>query len=73
MAKKLNIGEQHCIRLIAKGQKQGGGWAKVSKTLYPLVQTLPLELIEHEPEEEGRGRVRLTAAGEAILDAMDWL
>lgn len=73
MAKKLDGGEKNFIRLIAKGQEQHGGWAKVSKPLYPLVQKMPAELVEHEQEDEGRGRARLTPRGEAILDAMDWL
>ncbi len=73
MAKKLDSGEKNFMRLIAKGQEQHGGWAKVSKPLYPLVQKMPVELVEHEPEDEGRGRARLTQRGEAILDAMDWL
>jgi len=45
----------------------------VNKQLYPLVQKMPRELVEHEPDEEGRGRARLTPRGESILDAMDWL
>lgn len=73
MAKKLDGGEKNFIRLIAKGQEQHGGWANVSKPLYPLVQKMPPELVEHEPADDGRGRARLTQRGEAILDAMDWL
>lgn len=73
MTKTLDNGEKNFIRLIAKGQEKHGGWAKVSKVLYPLVQKMPPELVDHEPEEDGRGRARLTQRGEAILDAMEWL
>ena len=73
MVKKLDGGEKNFLRLIAQGQEQHGGWAKVSRPLYPLVQKMPPELVEHETEDEGRGRARLTQRGEAILDAMAWL
>lgn len=73
MVKKLDGGEKNFLRLIAQGQESNGGWAKVSKPLYPLVQKMPAELVEHEPAEEGRGCARLTPRGEAILDAMAWL
>ena len=71
--KKLNSGEKHFLRLIASGQADNGGWAKVSKTLYPLVQKMPPELVEHEPAEDGWGRARLTPQGEAVLEAMEWV
>jgi hypothetical protein len=73
LAKKLDNGERHFLRLIAKGQEKYGGWAKVSKPLYPLVQKMPVELVEHEPRDDGCGRARLTQRGAAILDAIAWL
>ena len=73
MTKKLDGGEKNFLRLIAKGQEKYGGWAKVSKPVYPLVQKMPPELVEHEPDDDGRGRARLTQRGEAVLDAMAWL
>lgn len=72
-ARKLDGGEKNFLRLIAKGQAQHGGWAKVSKVLYPLVQKMPPELVEHEPADDGWGRARLTQHGEAVLDAMAWI
>jgi hypothetical protein len=73
MPKKLNAGEKNFLRLIAKGQQLNGGWAKVSKQLYPLVRAMPPELVEHFAHEDGGGRAQLTPQGEAVLDAMEWL
>ena len=71
---KLDEGQKHFLRLIAKGQQNPGGWCPVSQAVYPLVQkALPAELVEHHPTEEGRGRVKLTPAGQSLLDAMAWL
>ncbi len=74
MATKLDSGQKHFLRLIARDQQNPGGWCPVSKVVYPLVQkTMPAELVEHHPTEDGRGRARLTAAGQSLLDAMAWL
>lgn len=73
MARKLDGGEKHFLRLISEGQARHGGWAKVSKPLYPLVAEMPSELVEREPLPEGGGRARLTPRGEALLEAMAWL
>jgi hypothetical protein len=74
MTTKLDSGQKHFLRLIQQGQQCPEGWCPVSKTLYPLVQkTMPVELVEHQPTEEGRGRARLTEAGENLLAAMAWL
>jgi hypothetical protein len=73
MVKKLDGGEKNFIRLIARGQEQNGGWAKVSKPLYPLVKNMPAELVEHKPADDDCGWARLTPHGEAILEAMNWL
>lgn len=73
--KKLTAGEKHLLRLIEKEQACTEGWAPVGKMVYPhVVQALPAELIEHEPiGDEGRGRVRLSAKGRALVDVMDYL
>lgn len=74
MTTKLDPGQQHFLRLIEKGQACPDGWAPVSAAVYPLVQGLPPELIEHAPVgDEGRGRARLSAQGHAVLDAMAYL
>ena len=74
MTTKLDSGQKHFLRLIAKEQQNPDGWCKVSHVLYPLVQkTMPSELVEHHPAEDGRGRARLTPAGQSVLDAMAWL
>lgn len=71
-ARKLDDGEKNFLRLIGKGQQCPDGWAPVSKVLYPLVQKMPAELVEHSPTPAG-GRARLTKHGEAIVEAMNWL
>lgn len=74
MVTKLDSGQMHFLRLIEKGQQCPDGWCPVSKTVYPLVQKImPTELVEHHPTENGRGRARLTPAGESLLAAMEWL
>jgi hypothetical protein len=71
---KLDAGQKHLLRLVRKGA-EADGWAPVSATVYPHAKTaLPHELATLEPVgEDGRGRARLTPAGEALLDAMEWL
>lgn len=75
MTKKLDNGQKHFLRLIAKGQNCPDGWCSVSSVLYPLVQkTMPAELVEHQPAgDERKGRARLTPAGQGLIDAMEWL
>lgn len=73
---KLNDGQKNVLRLIANDARSSSdGWARVSAAVYPLVQkTMPVELVEHESVgNEGRGRARLTPAGQHLLDAMAWL
>lgn len=72
--KKLDSGQKHFLRLIVKDAGPEG-WASCSKPVYGLVvKTMPTELVEHEPvSDEGRGRARLTPAGQNLLDAMEWL
>ena len=71
--KKLDSGQKHFLRLIARDQQNPDGWCKVSKMVYPLVQkTMPTELVEHHPTESG-GIARLTEAGENLLAAMKYL
>lgn len=74
MATKLDGGQMHFLRLIEEGQQCPDGWCPVSKVVYPLVQkTMPADLVEHHATEDGRGRARLTPAGESLLAAMKWL
>lgn len=71
---KLDAGQKHLLRLVRKGA-DAEGWAPVSAMVYPhAVKILPPELATTEPVgDEGRGRARLTPAGESLLDAMEWL
>lgn len=72
--KKLDAGQKHLLNLIAKGQACPDGWAPVSRPVYPLLAAMPDALVElHPVGDEGRGRARLTEAGQSLLDAMAWL
>lgn len=74
MATKLDSGQRHFLRLIEKGQQCPSGWCPISKTLFTLVQkTMPEELVEYHPTEDGGGRAKLTQEGENLLSAMEWL
>ncbi len=68
MANELNAGQRRIIQLIEKEGNQHGGWAKVSRCLYPLVREMPPELVETEADEKGGGRARLTRLGQEILN-----
>ena len=72
--RKLNYGQKHILELIAR-DKNPDGWASVSSVLYPhLCKTLPSELVTLEPVGDA-GRVRLTKAGQEVVDAMkcEWI
>lgn len=74
MSKKLDAGQKHLLRLIDKGKKSLDGWCHVSSMIYPLLQnTMPTELVEHQPAENGTGLARLTEEGESLLRAMEWI
>lgn len=69
----LDASQRHMLWLIVKGRDESG-WASVSKQLFPLLPNLPAELAEREgPDQDGRGRVRLTDEGQRVFDAMGWL
>lgn len=72
---KLDANQKHMLKLIAKEQDCPEGWALVGKQIYPLlVEIIPPELAEHHPiGDEGCGQARLTAKGESIVAAMEWL
>lgn len=63
---KLDAGQKHLLKLVVHGRNEDG-WAPVSATVLPFVEMLPKALIDLEPTEGGRGRVRLTAEGEAVV------
>lgn len=62
----LNHSDKHLLRLVRQG-KDAEGWAKVSEMVWPLVQSLPTELVTIEATDTG-GRAKLTDAGETVLD-----
>lgn len=66
MTDKLDDVQRHSLRL-ARRDAGPGGFVKVSKAVWPWVMTVPAELMEHWPEQDG-GRVRLTERGKAVAD-----
>jgi hypothetical protein len=62
---KLDGNQKHLLRLADRGAADGG-WVKVSKVVWPLMKSIPHELLEKLPKEEG-GFVRLTEAGKTIV------
>ena len=69
---KLESQHKHIIKLIGRDRDEDG-WATISAGLFPIIsQTMPPELVKFEELEKG-GRARLTAQGESVLEAMEWL
>ena len=62
----LNSSERHMLRL-AQRDKDADGWCKVSKVVWPFVESLPGELVELRPSDDG-GHVRLTDEGDIVLN-----
>lgn len=64
----LDDHQKRILRLIARDGQAPDGWCSISAVVYPLVQnTMPADLVEHQPTEFGRGRARLTSAGHVLL------
>ena len=64
---ELDSGQKHFLRLAqAEGGKAPDGWAKVSAAVWPLMESLPSDLIELKPSNDG-GFARITDQGSAIL------
>lgn len=70
---KLDSGQKHLLRLVVDGT-DADGWTPVSKPVFPLMERMPPALVELERVgDEGRGRVRLTAEGQKVIDSMAWI
>jgi hypothetical protein len=67
MSDKLDDVQRNCLRL-ARRDAGRGGFVDVSKTTWRWVKTVPPDLMEHWPNEDGSGRVRLTERGKAVAD-----
>lgn len=62
---KLNSGELHLLRLIAKDAE--AGWTKCSDVVWKVVEPLPAELIDVRIEADAKF-VRLTEKGRTVLE-----
>lgn len=71
MTRKLNAGDRHMLRLIAR-DAGADGWVNTSPPVYVMLKSVPSELIELYQTPTG-GRVRLTAEGRNVVKAMAWL
>ncbi len=69
--KPLTGGERHFMHLMQR-DAAADGWTKVSKVLLPMVQKMPNALVEVVATDDG-GKARLTAKGNDIMEAMQWL
>ena len=62
---KLDAGKINLLRLVLR-HADANGWAKVSAMVWPLVISLPRDLVETSPTGDG-GYVRLTDSGKAVV------
>jgi hypothetical protein len=71
---KLDAGQKNLLRLVEQGG-EADGWTPVSAAVMPVARNqLPPQLVTLEDVgTEGRGRVKLTALGVAVIAAMEWL
>lgn len=67
MPKILNAREKHLLKLLLRDANKDG-WTPVSFAVWPLIKSLPNELVETHP-----GFARLTEKGNSIVEAMAWL
>ena len=63
---KLDSGRRHLLHLAMR-EADADGWAEVSSVLWPLLSSLPDDLVEKRSDEDGTGHIRLTASAKAIL------
>jgi hypothetical protein len=61
----LDLGAMHILNLAKKEAKEDG-WARVSDVVWPLLEKVPAELLDREPDANG-GRCRLTHDGQVVL------
>lgn len=72
MAHKLDAGQKHLMVLLDRDKKLDG-WTPVSPVVYPFVANLPQDFRELQVLDDQTCRGRLTATGQQILMAMEWL
>lgn len=67
---KLTQPQKNLLALYKRSPKDNEGWTKVSKNLWFLVEKASSDLFEAEqtPSAETYGRMRLTNAGETLLE-----
>ncbi len=63
---KITSGQVHLMRLVL-AEADADGWAEVSSQVWPVAKALPDDLVEKRVEPEGRGALRLTEGGRAVV------
>lgn len=66
---KLTARQKHLLTLVSHDRNLETGWTVCSKILYPHIVQIPHDLVQGQ-EFDGVFYVKLTARGEAIIDAM---
>ncbi len=65
---ELTSGHKSILRLIARSEPAAAdGWCKVARHIWPLIASIPSELVETRPTEAG-GFVRLSEKGRVVLE-----
>lgn len=73
---RLDAEQKYLLLMVDRSIMEIGaeGWAPVSTIMLSLIGKIPPELIDLElVGNEGGGRVRLTALGASLIEAMAWL
>ena len=65
---KLTSDAKDIILLYQRSKKDNDGWAIVSIPIWPLMSSVPSELIELQGNETTGGRARLTEHGKIVAD-----
>jgi hypothetical protein len=63
---KIDNSSLHLMRLCARDQ-DSEGWTKVSRVVWPAIEKVPTDLMEKQQNQDGSGRVRLTAEGNTVI------
>lgn len=56
----------HLLRLVKMGADTEG-WAPISDAVMSVIGVLPKELVTIRPSKDGKGKVKLTPDGEAVI------
>jgi hypothetical protein len=55
------------LRLAARSPRDADGWSVVSARVWPLLENVPIDLLESVRNEDGGGKARITDRGHLLL------